>query len=132
MNLLIVLVAGGLIWAIANGKISKNDNRKLAASALVLTGLFLLSRGQYLAATALSASGIALWPWEKRVSPSTSMQMSAAEARAILGLADDADGAAIEAAHRRLIRHAHPDSGGSEELARQINLARDTLLSLKQ
>jgi DnaJ homolog subfamily C member 19 len=50
------------------------------------------------------------------------------EARAILGVGSDADEAAIRSAHRRLVAAVHPDKGGSEELTRRINTARDTLL----
>ncbi|MFZ5748433.1 MAG: DnaJ domain-containing protein [Pseudomonadota bacterium] len=50
------------------------------------------------------------------------------EARAVLGVGPDADADAIRAAHRRLIAAVHPDHGGSPELARQINAARDLLL----
>ena len=54
-----------------------------------------------------------------------------AEAYEILGLAPGADEAAIKAAHHRLIMQLHPDHGGSEYLARQINRARDVLLKRK-
>jgi DnaJ homolog subfamily C member 19 len=50
------------------------------------------------------------------------------EARAILGIGTDADEEAIRSAHRRLVSAVHPDKGGSEELTRRINAARDTLL----
>lgn len=50
------------------------------------------------------------------------------EARAILGVGADADEEAIRSAHRRLVSAVHPDKGGSEELTRRINAARDTLL----
>ena len=50
------------------------------------------------------------------------------EARAILGVDQAADAAAIRAAHRRLVSAVHPDRGGSVELARRINAARDVLL----
>ncbi|MGK6353616.1 J domain-containing protein [Sphingomonas sp. DT-207] len=50
------------------------------------------------------------------------------EARAVLGVSADADAEAIRAAHRRLVSVMHPDKGGSEELTRRINAARDTLL----
>ena len=49
-------------------------------------------------------------------------------ALAVLGLGADADEAAIRAAHRRLLLAVHPDHGGSDELARRVNAARDTLL----
>ncbi|WP_025587086.1 J domain-containing protein [Sphingomonas sp. UNC305MFCol5.2] len=50
------------------------------------------------------------------------------EARAILGVSANADEEAIRSAHRRLVSAVHPDKGGSEELTRRINAARDTLL----
>ena len=52
------------------------------------------------------------------------------EARAVLGVAPDAD--AIRAAHRRLAASVHPDRGGSVELARRVNAARDVLLSKQE
>lgn len=51
-----------------------------------------------------------------------------AAARAVLGVGRDADTDAIRAAHRRLAASVHPDRGGSAELARQVNAARDLLL----
>jgi DnaJ-domain-containing protein 1 len=50
------------------------------------------------------------------------------EARAVLGVGPGADAAAIRAAHRRLVSALHPDKGGSAELTRRINAARDVLL----
>jgi hypothetical protein len=55
-------------------------------------------------------------------------RMTREEALAVLGLAEGADEAAIRAAHRRLMRAAHPDQGGSDWLAARINQARDVLL----
>jgi hypothetical protein len=54
--------------------------------------------------------------------------MSVEEAYAILGLAPGADAEAIKEAHRRLMVKLHPDHGGSDYLATQINRARDVLL----
>ena len=54
--------------------------------------------------------------------------MSRQEALAVLGLAEGASEAEIRAAHRRLMRAAHPDSGGSDWMAARINEARDVLL----
>jgi curved DNA-binding protein CbpA len=55
--------------------------------------------------------------------------MSRAEAYEVLGLKPGATPAQIKAAHLRLMRAAHPDSGGSDWLATRINQARDVLLS---
>jgi len=67
------------------------------------------------------------WRAEPAVAP-RSGTMTRAEALEILGLAEGADEDAIRAAHRRLMRSAHPDQGGSAWLAARINAARDFLL----
>jgi hypothetical protein len=54
--------------------------------------------------------------------------MSVDEARDILGVPANADTEAVRAAHRRLIAQVHPDKGGTAELARRVNAARDVLL----
>jgi hypothetical protein len=60
--------------------------------------------------------------------PEPPMDREEAEARALLGVGRDAGPEEIRAAHRRLVADAHPDRGGSGELARRINAARDRLL----
>ena len=60
-------------------------------------------------------------------------RLSLAEARDVLGLAADADAAAVRAAHRRIVAQVHPDKGGTADLTARVNAARDTLLAaLKQ
>jgi hypothetical protein len=54
--------------------------------------------------------------------------MTADEAYRILGLEPGADEEAIREAHRRLMRHTHPDAGGSAWLAARVNAAKDFLL----
>lgn len=54
--------------------------------------------------------------------------MSKAEALDVLGLKPGATEKDIVAAHRKLISRVHPDRGGSDYLAAQINLAKKTLL----
>lgn len=54
--------------------------------------------------------------------------MAKSDAAKLLGVSPDADADAVVEAHRRLIAKVHPDTGGSAELAAQINRARDTLL----
>jgi hypothetical protein len=55
-------------------------------------------------------------------------RMSLKDAREILGVGPDASPAEIRAAHKRLMRMAHPDKGGTSGLAAQLNAARDRLL----
>lgn len=54
--------------------------------------------------------------------------MSRTEALSVLGLSEGATKDEIIAAHRHLIRQAHPDKGGSSYLAAKINQAKDVLL----
>ena len=54
--------------------------------------------------------------------------MSRSEAMEILGLADNPSKQQIVQAHRRLIQKLHPDRGGSNYLAQQLNEAKRVLL----
>ncbi len=54
--------------------------------------------------------------------------MTTEEALRVLGLNAGAGEAEVRAAYHRLIRHLHPDQGGSSFLAAQVNRARDVLL----
>jgi DnaJ homolog subfamily C member 19 len=54
--------------------------------------------------------------------------MTRQEAYEVLGLHPNASEQDIREAHRRLMRGAHPDHGGSDWLAARINQARDILL----
>lgn len=54
--------------------------------------------------------------------------MTPEEAYQVLGLNPGATEAEIRAAHHRIMRTAHPDSGGSDWLATRVNQARDVLL----
>jgi hypothetical protein len=67
------------------------------------------------------------WRSEPAAEP-RSAAITREEALDILGLKEGADEDAIRAAHRRLMKTAHPDQGGSAWLAARINAARDFLL----
>ena len=55
--------------------------------------------------------------------------MSQKQACDILGIKPDASKEEIIKAHKRMMQKVHPDRGGSDYLAAQINQAKDTLLS---
>lgn len=56
-------------------------------------------------------------------------RMSRAQAHEVLGLKPGASSQEIIDAHRKLMQKCHPDRGGNDYLAAQINQAKDTLLS---
>lgn len=60
-------------------------------------------------------------------SPAGSSGMSVSEAYDVLGLPEGTSLQQVLEAHRRLIQKLHPDRGGSNFLAAQINLAKDVL-----
>lgn len=62
---------------------------------------------------------------------STSSKMTPKDAASVLGIEIDAAESEIREAHRRLISQLHPDKGGTDFLAAQINEARKILLKAK-
>lgn len=79
-----------------------------------------------------------LWQWRQQQTQSQQSnqqsrvinpgKMTREQALAVLGLEANPDEAAILAAHRRLMAKLHPDKGGTDYLAAQLNLAKQTLL----
>jgi hypothetical protein len=111
-----------------------------ALGGLSLAGLLLISGRGPLAISGLAMFGPLIWQrWRAAHSANAqgpepaprraSGAMTVDEAWQVLGLQPGADAASIRAAHRRLMRGAHPDSGGSDWLAARINQARDILLA---
>ncbi|MBL8772818.1 MAG: molecular chaperone DnaJ [Phenylobacterium sp.] len=141
---MLYLIAGGLLLAgyvwLSRRKVpllKRREWRLLSAAGALLaftvaawsgirgawgTAVVLLVVGLWLAAAARTAPG--------RPAPAApaAAGMTLAEARRILGVGPDATVEEIRAAHARLIRAVHPDAGGTEGLAAQLNAARDALL----
>ncbi len=80
-----------------------------------------------------------LWRFWQRLKPATGASggahasaakgpMTREEALAVLGLKPGVGRAEIIAAHRALMKNAHPDRGGSDWIAARLNEARDILL----
>ncbi|GAA0393146.1 molecular chaperone DnaJ [Brevundimonas terrae] len=94
-----------------------------------------VAKGSYILAAALAAAGLYLVMQSRirsvaspKPAASTGPLMSKAEARAILGVRENASRDDIQTAWKRLMARTHPDQGGSEGLAARVNAARDRLL----
>jgi DnaJ homolog subfamily C member 19 len=91
----------------------------IAIGALVMFGPLLYQKWQAARGRKIGSSG---------PTPRPSGPMTRQEAYEVLGLHPGASDDEIKEAHRRLMRGAHPDHGGSDWLAARINQARDILL----
>jgi len=138
MSYLIVgaLALALLWWGGKPGRFLKLANWRAAAGLLAIgvfaAAAFVGIRGGWGKAIMLVLVGVwlsysARWPRVARPVPAGD-RMSEAEARSTLGVAPGATPAEIKAAHARLIQVAHPDRGGTDGLAAQLNAARDRLL----
>jgi hypothetical protein len=87
-------------------------------------GLGLLALGALLIAGARSRRG----PYARGAPAPGGPGMNQREARAVLGVGERAGPEEIRAAHARLMAKIHPDQGGTDGLAAQVNAARDVLL----
>lgn len=65
---------------------------------------------------------------EHRRQSGSSGGMARAEALAVLGLKEGCTPDEIRDAHKRMMKSAHPDAGGSDYLAAKVNEAKDVLL----
>jgi hypothetical protein len=115
-----------------------------AFGGIALTSLLLLSGRGPQALAGLVMVGPLLWRGWRQINSSVSpglggsagtppprrpsSTMGQAEAYEVLGLRPGATAEQVQSAHRRLMRMAHPDTGGSDWLASRINQARDVLL----
>ena len=131
---LLILALGVLALLVWLGQGSRASKRYLnlaraalavgAAAGAVIVGL----RGLWPLSVALAVASA----WLGRGVKTTNLvpqgeTMSEAQARAILGVGPGADAAAIEAAWRNMMRRTHPDQGGTDGLAAQVNAARERL-----
>jgi len=119
-----------LLWLIVSGKLSL----LFGVIMLSLTFLFRIldswSRyGPLIRQLWLRLNGRSRQSGEGQGSaPANRATMTRQEALKILGLEQGASEQEIILAHRRLIARLHPDKGGSDYLAAQINLAKKILL----
>lgn len=118
-----ILALGGLSLALL---LILTGRGGVALGALTLFGPLVYQRWQ--AARGRRIGGIGSGPGAAGSGAPRSGAMSREEAYEVLGLHTGASESEIREAHRRLMRGAHPDAGGSDWLAARINQARDILL----
>ena len=142
--ILAVIAAGWLLARSAKSSAPGGDARNMTilrgviflglVAVLMAAKLWPLAFMTLLAAAAVT--GIELWRARevaRDASAASTPQviksvMKAEEAASILGVESDANPDAVKAAHKKLISQLHPDKGGTDYLAAQINDARAVLL----
>jgi len=149
--LLVALVAGAVFGA-KHWRSLPIEQRSIFAkkavlyvSAVLILSLVITGRAPWLMgilAALLAVMGrlaqfAAYFPMLKKIfgedqpptSAAPSEAMTKQQAAEVLGISMDASPEEIRMAHKKLIQKMHPDRGGSELLAKQINQAKDILLS---
>ena len=135
MTVFLVLSGAVIAALLLSGRAKTMRANDWLAVAVALVGVNLCRGGNWIAGGGLIAAGI-LWSRSaifggrkagtKERPEARSFELE--EARSLLGISEGADKAAINAAWRAHLTMHHPDRGGDENLARQINRARDLLL----
>ncbi|CCW20197.1 hypothetical protein EBBID32_45710 [Sphingobium indicum BiD32] len=135
MGWLALLLAGLAGWLIWTGRLQRMSAKDGMALGVALVGAVLAAKGKPVIGAPLLISAALFFArhgkilgQRKPAAPKSVPPQDIIQARALLGVAPDADAETIRAAHRRLIASVHPDKGGTEALAAQINAARDLLL----
>ena len=132
VDLTLLAVAAVLYWAWKTRDPQAVRIADVIAVVAALIGLKMLNSHSPLGLLGLGAAG--WWFWFRKggkLVRTGSDRMTRAEARQLLEVPIDATTEEIRAAHRRLIARVHPDVGGSADLTRRVNAARDTLLKYR-
>lgn len=138
----VLLAIGGLIGIFALYRFLLTATPKQVGMLVLSIGMVVLSSalfflavtGRLPAALGVIAAMVPLvlsWWQAQRKTSVPKGQMSDYDALEILGLKEGASQEDVVEAHKRLMKKVHPDSEGSEGLAKNLNAARDQLLKKK-
>ncbi len=135
MTFMLILSGSVIAALILSGRAKTMGPNDWLAVAVALVGVNLCRGGNWifgggLIVAALAWSGSKIFGARKAETEENRKprNFELDRARSLLGIAEGADQATINAAWRSRLTEHHPDRGGDEELARQINRARDILL----
>lgn len=129
MGFVALLVAAAAGYALYSGKLRL---AQLPPILLALGGAFIALRGGWILGIAAIAVGVSWYrglTWRMfgtRTEQTDEFALS--KARWLLGVSANDDADRIRTRHRQLIGENHPDRGGSEDRAAELNKARDLLL----
>ena len=128
----------GFVWLGRGGRLLKRREWRITSAGFAVAAFaaaaFMALRAEWPIAAVLLVIGLWLASSARRTAAGSGptspppREIADAEARSILGVGPDASRAEIQAAYARLIQMAHPDKGGTDGLAAQLNAARDRLL----
>lgn len=130
------LLLAGFVWLGRGGRILKRREWRITSAGFAVAAFagaaFMGLRAEWPIAIVLLVIGLWLAASARRTNPGPAparpRDIGDSEARSILGVGPDASRAEIQAAYARLIQMTHPDKGGTDGLAAQLNAARDRLL----
>ena len=129
MPFLVLLVVAALGYAVWSGKIKL---AQLPPILLTLGGTMIALRGGWMIGVPAVLAGVAWYrgmTWRMfGLNSKQSDEFGLGKARWLLGVSAQDDAERIRARYRHLIAQNHPDTGGSEDRAMELNKARDVLL----
>ena len=129
MLFLVLLIAAALGYAVWSGKIKL---AQLPPILLTLGGAMIALRGGWLIGVPAMIAGVAWYrgmTWRMfGLKSAQTDEFDLSKARRLLGVSAQDDADRIRGRYRHLIAQNHPDTGGSEDRAMELNKARDVLL----
>ncbi|MEP2102742.1 MAG: J domain-containing protein [Parasphingorhabdus sp.] len=135
MTFMLVLSAAVIAALFLSGRAKTMNANDWMAVAIALLGVNLLRGGNWIMGGGLVVAAVA-WSGSKllgavklkKLEERKPRNFELDRARSLLDVTNRADREAINAAWRARLSEHHPDRGGDEQVARQINRARDILL----